>query len=93
MFVRFAAHYVKVVPGRGYCNPQGPSEASAVGTPQIHSKIWICQFVQGKNWNNPQTDIWKKILVESQSFIFFLEVEHAVADDQLKTTDSKEKEW
>ena len=42
----------EVVPGGSHCDPQRPSKASDVGTPQIHPKICICQFLQGETVQN-----------------------------------------
>ena len=52
-----------------------------MGTLEIFLKICFCQFLQGG------------ALPEELTFLTLAKVEHVIADDQLKTSAAKEKEW
>ena len=52
-----------------------------MGTLEIFLKICFCQFLQGGT------------LAEELTFLTLAKVEHVIADDQLKTSAAKEKEW
>ena len=52
-----------------------------MGTLEIFLKICFCQFLQGG------------ALAEELTFLTLPKVEHVIADDQLKTSAAKEKEW
>ena len=52
-----------------------------MGTLEIFLKICFCQFLQGG------------ALAEELTFLTLAKVEHVIADDQLKTSAAKEKEW
>ena len=71
----------KVVPRRSHRHPQGPDKALVMGTLEIFFKICFCQFLQG----GP--------LPKELTFSTLTKVEHVIADDQLKTSAAKEKEW
>ena len=52
-----------------------------MGTLEIFLKICFCQFLQGG------------ARAEELTFLTLAKVEHVIADDQLKTSAAKEKEW
>ena len=52
-----------------------------MGTLEIFFKICFCQFLQGG------------ALPEELTLSTLAKVEHVIADDQLKTSAAKEKEW